>query len=210
MNMHGHWPRPRRILEVLAFAALVGSCTALQPPRIENLNLYVLAAEPLPKTTQVHRDVVIDVAPPWAWPGFDTPQMVYVRQSYELDYFAASRWADTPTRMLGPLLARALEQSGGFRAVLQEPTSVPADFRVDTELVRLQQNFTARPSRVELTLRVQLTDVHGKRVIAARVFEETETAPSEDANGGVMAANAALQRMLEEVADFCITESASR
>jgi cholesterol transport system auxiliary component len=119
----------------------------------------------------VQRDLVLEVALPRAWPGFDTAQMAYVRQPYELDYFAASRWADTPPRMLGPLLARALEQTGSFRAVVQMPSTVPADFRVDTELVRLQQDFGVRPSRVELTLRVQLIDVRGKRVAATRVVE---------------------------------------
>jgi cholesterol transport system auxiliary component len=197
-------------LALLALVALACGCTALQPPQVESPNLYVLAAEPLRKAVRAPRDVVVEVTLPRAWPGFDTAQIVYVRRPYELDYFAASRWADTPARMLEPLLARALEQTGSFRAVVQTPSAVPADVRVDTELVRLQQHFGAPPSRVELTLRVQLTDVRGRRVVAARVFEETENAPSEDAAGGVVATNAALQRILEQVADFCVAESAER
>ena len=60
---------------------------------------------------------------------------------------------------------------------------------------------------MELTLRVQLIDVRGKRVLATRVFDETENAPSDDAYGGVTAANAALQRVLEQIAEFCVVES---
>jgi cholesterol transport system auxiliary component len=136
--------------------------------------------------------------------------MAYVRQPYEIEYFAASRWADTPARMLAPLLARALEQTGSFRAVVQPPTAAPADFRLDTEVVRLQQSFAGRPSRAELALRAQLTDLRGKRIVATRVFEDAENAASEDAGGGVVAANAALQRVLEQVADFCIAETGGR
>lgn len=146
-------------LGVATVAALTGACTALQPPRVESPTLYVLVAQPLHSPKPVRRDVVIEVAQPRARAGFDTPQMAYIRQPYELDYFAASRWADAPTRMLAPLLAQVLEQTGSFRAVVQAPTNVPADFRIDTEIVRLQQNFSVRPSRVELTLRIQLTDV---------------------------------------------------
>lgn len=197
-------------LGAVALTALVGACTALQPPRVENPTLYVLVAQPLHSPKPVRRDVVIEVAQPRAWPGFDTAQIAYVRQPYQLDYFAASRWADTPARMLGPLLARALEQTGSFRAVVQAPTMVPADFRIDTEIVRLQQNFATQPSRVELTLRMQLTDVRRRQVVAAKVFEETENAPSENAAGGVIAANAALQRVLKQVADFSVAESAKR
>jgi cholesterol transport system auxiliary component len=136
--------------------------------------------------------------------------MVYVQKAYELDYFADNRWADAPARMLGPLLTQALERSGGFRTVVQAPTVVPADVRVNTELIRLQQNFTLRPSRTELVLRVQLVDVHARRVLATRMFEETENAPSEDAYGGVAAANAALERVLRQVVDFCLYETANR
>jgi hypothetical protein len=35
-------------------------------------------------------------------------------------------------------------------------------------------------------------------------------APSEDAYGGVVAANRALERVLGQVTDFCVAESANR
>ena len=199
----------RRGIGALALVTLVAGCAALQPPQREAPTLHVLSAEPLRKAAQVTH-AVIEVAPPRAWPGFDTPQMAYVRQPYELDYFATHRWADTPPRMIGPLLVRALEQTESFRSVVEVSNAVPADWRLDTEIVRLQQDFTTRPSRVELTLRAQLTDVRGRRVVASTVFEEVEVAPSENAAGGVIAANAALQRMLARIADFCVAASSGR
>jgi cholesterol transport system auxiliary component len=191
-------------------AAALGACTAIQPPRVETPNQHVLAPAPLPKAARPQRDLVVEVAPPRAWPGFDTREIVYVREPYELDFFAASRWADTPARMLGPLLARSLEDTGSFRAVVALPSTVPADVRVDTEIQRLQQNFAVKPSRVELALRVQLTDLRGRRVLATRVFDEVEAAASEDAAGGVAAANVALQRALAAIADFCIAATGAR
>jgi cholesterol transport system auxiliary component len=136
--------------------------------------------------------------------------MVYVQRAYELDYFADNRWADAPARMLGPLLTQALERSGGFRTVVQAPTAVTSDVRVNAELIRLQQNFTMRPSRAELALRVQLVDVRARRVLATKLFEEAGNAPSEDAYGGVAAANAALERILARVVEFCLAETADR
>jgi cholesterol transport system auxiliary component len=195
---------------MLTLAMLLGGCAGLQPPRVENSNTYVLGAQPFAGTVRAKRDLVLEVGAPRARPGFDTPQMVYVRQPYELEYFATNRWADTPSHMLGPLLAQGLEQTGSFRAVVQTPSTVPADLRVDTELVRLQQNFATRPSRIELTLRAELIDVRGKRVLATKSFDETEDAPTDDAYGGVTAANLALGRILEQLADFCVAESSSR
>jgi len=199
-----------RTLRMLTLAMLVGGCTGLQPPRVESSNTYVLEAQPIAKTVRAKRDLVLEVGAPRARPGFETPQMVYVRQPYELEYFAANRWADAPSHMLGPLLAQGLEQTESFRAVVQTPSAVPADLRVDTELIRLQQNFATRPSRIELTLRAELIDVRGKRVLSTKLFDETEDAPTDDAYGGVTAANLALRRILEQLADFCVAESGSR
>lgn len=195
-------------LFVLVFA--VAGCTALQPPRDEAPELHVLDAVPTARSAPARRDIVVEIGVPRARPGFETAQMAYVRAPFALDYYAKSRWADAPAHMLGPLVAQALEQSGGFRAVVRAPSTVPADVLVDTELVRLQQNFAVRPSRIELTLHAQLIDVRGRRILATRVLEEFEPAPSEDAKGGVIAANAALQRLLERLVDFCVVEFGAR
>ena len=112
--------------------------------------------------------------------------------------------------MLAPLLVQALEQDGNFRAVVRTTNPSPADLRLETELVRLQHDFTTHPSRAQMTLRAQLYDVKGKKVLAVREFDAAENAPSEDAYGGVIAANTALERVLGQLTDFCVAESAKR
>jgi len=189
---------------------LTAGCTALQPPQIQSPALYLLDAQPPAASKQPQRDLVLAVNPPSARPGFDTPQIAYVHQAHELDYYAKSRWADTPARMLAPLLAQALEQAGSFRAVVRTTNPLPADLRLDTELIRLQHDFTTRPSRVELVLRAQLYDVKGRKVLAVREFDAAENATSENAYGGVIAANRALARVLGQVAAFCAAESGGR
>jgi cholesterol transport system auxiliary component len=206
MNIQNHIPH--RILLTLVSAMLLAGCTGLQAPQAGSTQLYVLDARVPAKAAQAKRDLVLAVSMPRARSGFDTPRMAYIRQPHQLDYFVTNRWADTPSHMLGPLLAQALEP--GFRAIVQTPGLVPANIRLDTELVRLQQDFETKPSRIQLTLRVQLIDVVGKRVIAVKLFDETENAASDDAYGGVIAANRVLQRVLVQLADFCINESASQ
>ena len=195
---------------MLALLSLLGGCTSLLPPQAPEPKLFVLAAGPFARIAPEKQDVVLEVSAPRALPGFDTPRMAYVQKPYELDYFADNRWIDAPGHMLGPLLAQALEQSGAFRAVVQAPTVVPADIRVDTELIRLQQNFTTRPSQLELTLRVQLVAVHARRVLATQSFEEIVAADSENATGGVAAANVALEQILRRIVDFCVAEVGSQ
>jgi cholesterol transport system auxiliary component len=185
-------------------ALVVGGCSAL-PSAPPPDNIYVLEAitSPVTAKTSVRRDVVLAVGQPRARAGFDTAQMIWVRQTHGLETYARNRWADTPAHMLAPLIKQSLERSGAFRAVVLSPSGVPAKLHLDTELVRLQQDFTVKPSEVRLTLGAQLIDTATQRVIATAEFDETEKCESEDAYGGVRAANRALERLLVRLAEFC-------
>jgi cholesterol transport system auxiliary component len=143
------------------------------------------------------------VAVPQAAPGFDTPALVYIRTPYVLEYYTQSQWVDTPARMLLPLLVSRLEASGLFGAVLSASTSpVVGEWRLDTEIVRFQQEFLTEPSQIRLVLRVQLLDMAARQVIATGLLEIKENTPSEDAEGGVLAANQVIARALNEVVAF--------
>jgi cholesterol transport system auxiliary component len=190
--------------------ALLAACAAVQPPEADHASTYVLEAMPAAGAPRPKRDLVLELSVPRARPGFDTPLMAYTQRTNALEYFTKNRWADTPARMLAPLLVQVLDHSGGFRAVVQAPSLAAAELRLDTEVVRLQQDFSARPSRVRFTVRAQLIDVGARRVLASAEFDETEITPSDDPYGGVIAANRALGRLLERLAEFCAETPAAR
>jgi cholesterol transport system auxiliary component len=189
---------------------LLAACSALQPPRVERPALYLLDAQLAASAPRPQRGRVLAVEPPRARAGFATAQIAYVRQPHKLEYYANNRWVDTPARMLAPLLAQALALGGGFRAVVQAPSPLAADLRLDSELIRLQQDFSTLPSRVQLTLRAQLLDVNASRILATEEFDIIEGAPSDDAYGGAIAANRALQRLLQRLNEFSVAASAAR
>jgi cholesterol transport system auxiliary component len=207
-------PTVAAISSALAIA-LLGGCTSLLPPPPPPDNVYLLesgvdqvssAASPRgdARAAQPKSDRVIAVGLPRARAGYDSARMVWVQQEHGLKVYSRNRWADTPARMLMPLIAQALERAGGFHAVVQAPSAASATLRLDTELVRLQQDFSMQPSRVQFTLGVQLVDIRTRQVIASAEFDEVEIAETEDAYGGVRAANRALQRLLARIADFCV------
>jgi cholesterol transport system auxiliary component len=202
-----YWRTHSRTFHVLTSILLLAACVGCTTQQIARQAIYMLEVQHAAKPAQDKRNIVLAVSVPQARPGFDTPQMAYVQQPYELNYFVTSRWTDTPARMLEPLLVQALEQTGGFRAVVQTPNTVSADFQLDTILIRLQQDFMTRPSRIRLTLRAQLIDVRSQRVLAVKLFDESENAESENAYGGVIAANRVAQRVLDQLAEFCVRES---
>ena len=196
---------------LLAALTLLGGCgsSLLPKPPAPPSRFTLDAAAPLPAAAQrepAAGSPVLVVAVPRAAPGFDSPRLVYLRQPQQLEAFALHEWVDTPARMLAPLLVRSLQASGAFSAVLLAPTTGSGSWRLETELIRLQQDFTAQPSQVRLTLRAVLLDSSTRQVIAWREFDETVPAATDDAAGGAAAAHHATQRVLAALAAFCAAQ----
>ncbi|MFA6901791.1 MAG: ABC-type transport auxiliary lipoprotein family protein [Gallionellaceae bacterium] len=185
---------------------LLGGCSPLQPVKSASLRSYALEAQFAAAAT-ASGNLTLLVNTPGARSGFDSARMIYLKKPHEIDYFSENQWVDNPARMLAPLLVQALESTAQYRAVVTTRSAVTADLRLDTELVRLQQEFLAFPSQVRLTLRVQLIDMRNKAVLATREFDVTEPATSDDPYGGVLAANRAVKTALQQIADFCVQES---
>ena len=59
------------------------------------------------------------------------------------------------------------------------------------------------PSRFRLTLRAVLIDTATRRVVAAREFDTEVKSSSDDAAGGVVAADSATKIVLAGLAAFC-------
>lgn len=131
--------------------------------------------------------------------GFESQRMAYEQVPHEVRYFATSQWVDSPARMLAPLITNTLETSEEWGSVVQLPSVIRGDYRLDISQVALVQEFTQQPSRMRLTLRAQLMTVYDPRVIGTRSFEFREVAASEDAYGGVQAAHKAVTRLLFEL-----------
>ncbi len=195
----------------LSFMA-VGACGALRPAATPHPAFYSLegtrdaAPAAVPTTAPVAASsaaptLIINPTHPAA--GFDSPRIIYVRETHKLEYFAHSEWVDPPARMLAPLLVAAIENTGAFRAVVQTPSAAAGDLRLDTEIIRLQQEFGTQPSRVRFTLRAYLVDEGTRRVLARREFDTAVPAASDDPYGGVVAANRAVQTVLEDLSAFC-------
>jgi cholesterol transport system auxiliary component len=207
---------PRRTLVALACgvaAVLAASCGASllpKPPQAPARFTLDDGAAAGAQRPPLPGGAVLVVEMPRAGPGFDSARMVYLRQPQQLQSFAFHEWVDTPAHMLAPLLVRALQASGSFRAVLRAPSAAGGALRLETELIRLQQDFGSTPSHVRLTLRAMLMDGATRRPIAWREFDVSVPAASDDPAGGVAAAREATRQVLGELAEFADGLAAAR
>ncbi len=191
------------LLALLALLALPG-CLLPQDksPPPQTFVLEAGAFEPPPARRSSGKTLL--VATPKAAPGFDSNRIAYTKEPLKLDYYSNSVWSDAPPKLLLPILVRAFEGTGAFRAVVSPPAPTLADLRVDVDVIRLQQEFMAQPSQVRLTARIKVVDMKSGQVLGTQVFEALEPAPSEDAYGAVRAANAAVQKVLGEMIPFAL------
>ena len=201
-------PRPMlRLSLVVALPCLLllSGCGGLLPERAPPSTTYQLnvslAPEQAPSGPRVPG--VLALAMPQAAAGYDTVEMAYRQSPHELSYYAHSQWVAPPAAMIRQALSSTLAASGLFGGVETDPPPVPARYRLYTELVRLEQDFTAKPSIEHLTLRLRLVDERDKRLLGTRLIDVSAPTGSEDASGGVTAANQALTDALKKIVVFC-------
>jgi cholesterol transport system auxiliary component len=193
-----------RILSAAFCLVALGACGALNPTATAHPAYYALDnVQSAAAVTMPAAAPTLIINPPHATAGFASPRIIYVREAHKLEYFAQSEWIDPPARMLAPLLVTATANTGAFRAVVLTPSAAAGDLRLDTEIIRLQHEFGTLPSRVRFTLRANLVDNKTREVLAWREFDTSVAAASEDAYGGVIAANRAVATVLENVSAFC-------
>jgi cholesterol transport system auxiliary component len=196
-------------LMVLGTALLAACSASLLPkptPPSARYTLDVVApisAQPSAVKAAAAGAPVLTVEVPRAAPGYDTIQMMYLLQPPQLQAFAYHEWVAPPAQMLTPILVQAIAHSGGFRAVLTAPSSAPSHWRLESQLLHLQQDFTQSPSRVEVALRAVMFDGSTHQALAWREFSVSVVSAGDDPVSGAIAAQKAAQELAAAVAVFC-------
>jgi cholesterol transport system auxiliary component len=190
-------------------AGLMTACGSILPSPPPTPSFYTLGSvnkAPRPSAATSTGPTLL-VNPMRAASGYASARMVYTRNPQQLEHFARNEWADTPARMLAPWLVEVLSdelaRNAAVGAVLLAPSSAMSEYVLDTDLIRLQQDFSVQPSQVRLTLRVALIQTTTRRVLAVREFDASQAAETDDPRGGVQAAQIVSARVLQQVAKFC-------
>lgn len=194
-----------KILSLCALIFLV-ACSPIKSPIAHQYKIGTFSTEKL--ATNKSR-VSILISQPDAIAGYQTEQMLYTIKPYQLSAFAHSSWISSPANMIYPLIVLSLQHSHYFSAVASGPNSDKTDYRLDTQLIALQQNFLVHPSRIELVIQAVLTHIEDNRVVASSTFNEHVTCKAESPYGGVVAANIAARQFTNELSKFIVEKVAA-
>jgi cholesterol transport system auxiliary component len=190
---------------------LTTGCTIFPEPPNQPVRSYLLTfdaspAQAWPSCASSGGTLVVNL--PREHNGGNPNGIAYLLRPHELRYYSYNQWADSPARLLLPLLVQAMEQTRCWGSVAQAAAALHGDYRLDTTILQWQQEFFPSPSRVRIALRAQLIDIQKRDVTLARRFEAVEEAPSSDAYGAVLASNRAVNRLLGDIAQWIKTNPA--
>jgi cholesterol transport system auxiliary component len=198
-NLFWHNYRAKWLLSSLAMLLMSLSACSLRPVSPPVINKYALTAIANAPVSKITAPVTLLVTTPVAAPGYIAADMIYITQAYELKHFATHRWVAPPAQMLTPLLAQSLRNTHYLYAVVTPPFIGVSDFRLDTQLLQFQQEFLQPTSQVRVVLQAELINNLTNKIIVERRFEALVPAPQNNPYSGVVAANAAVAQVLQNI-----------
>lgn len=193
-----------KLLFLYACYTLIAACS---PVKATFDNQYALELFSAKTMSRASKPLSLLVSMPDATAGYQSEQMIYTDKAFELSHFAHNAWVSSPANMLYPLITQSLQQTHVFFAVASGPDADKTDYRLDTQLIELKQDFTKKPSEVSLTARAVLTHIPDNRTVVSRTFQQRIPCPEDTPYGGVLAANQAVLAFTEHLTAFVVKKT---
>lgn len=192
------------LILAICFLIPLSACSIMKPVSVAETQLYTLNPKniSIPHVRKIAKTIL--VLPTQASSTLDSGQMIYISKAHTLGFYNYHRWASPPQEQLTTLITQALQKSGRFRAAVNAPFIGVTDFRLNTRLVKLQQDFTRKPSRIQMSLQAQLVNASTGKVIGENQWTVTVSAHQDNPYGGVIAANKATAILLKNLVQFCV------
>jgi cholesterol transport system auxiliary component len=183
--------------------SICSGCGLLSPVNIETTK-YVLSKIPIDLPKEKSRAASLSVSIPETKPIYDTTQMAYTIHAYQIAYFSRNEWGEIPAQMIQPLIVQTMQNTHHFSAVLAQPHFGRHDYALRTEILELKQDFTSTPATLDLAMRFQLSREATNEIIATKELSVREPMLEKTAYAGVVAANDATAKLLQELARFIV------
>ncbi|MCW5589472.1 MAG: membrane integrity-associated transporter subunit PqiC [Legionellales bacterium] len=198
-----------KYLMLLMSILLLSGCNLLAPQATSTMNTFTVAPNlAIPVARNLHRSILITT--PEAIPELKTEKMAYFQQNWLIQYYTKNRWIAPPAQMLLPIMVDTLNRTHHYRAVVSSPFTGVTEYRLDSQLIRFQRVFYASStaeSEFLITLRAQLVNASSERIIASREISIGVPVNSISPYAGVHAANQAIAQLMQQLAQFCVTNT---
>lgn len=191
-----------KIILILCLAMTLNACAPIRVKPTVTYSIMNLKATRSPIRAKTRKTILVSL--PVASPGYQSNKMIYENIPYRLLSYVNNEWVAPPANMLLPLIAQSLRNKGYFKAVVTSPFSGVTTYRLDTQLLMLQQEFLQPVSQVRLMMQVTLINNSTDQVIASKRFQIKMKAPENNPYSGVLATNKAASQVTQQISNFVI------
>jgi cholesterol transport system auxiliary component len=194
-----------RKLLILAPLLLLSACS-LAPVTIAPTQAYSLHANnSFGQTTMAKNPGVLLVSNGASASSFNSTNMYYQEQPYQLQSFAKNTWVNAPSAMITSNIVENLNELGYFKAVLSTVNpGVNINYTLNTHLISLYQDFSQKPSQMVFSIQVTLISNQQHKVLGTEIFTYKVPCSENTPYGGVVAANKALAQFLNDMDRFIL------
>ncbi|MDP2432192.1 MAG: ABC-type transport auxiliary lipoprotein family protein [Pseudomonadota bacterium] len=145
------------------------------------------------------------------WPGtlliretdaptfYQSSAMAYSRAPGTRGHYQYARQTELPAPRIAQLIRQRLERSTLFPAVVPLGSGVEGGYQLNTRLLDFYHDAARAPGEVKLLLEVELVRRSDAHLLARTRIETQAPAPSHDARGAALGANAALTQALDQL-----------
>jgi cholesterol transport system auxiliary component len=173
--------------------ALFAGCS-IHAPAISEYSL--ITTEIFKKSSSITTPKSIRLNAPVTLSSLATKSIHYTSSSQESGSYLYSAWSDTPSSMIENSLFLTLQQSNLFSIVAPSASWAKTDYLLESNVAMFQHRINPDGSSdgvIDTTYR--LVDTTTKKVVASKHFFLTQSSESNDAKGGVVALQKALQAL---------------
>jgi cholesterol transport system auxiliary component len=179
---------------------LLGSCTPVKTNTVYQYKLEGYSQQTSPKRLPYS----LLISQPDAMVGYQTEQMMYIQRAYQLSAFSENTWVGPPANMFYPLLVQSFQSSHAFKAIASSPFADKVDYRLDTQILAMEQSFLTKPSTYIMKVKAVLSHVTNNQVLSSRILTVRIPCHQDSPYGGVVAANKASKILTQRIQNFVI------
>jgi len=177
---------------------IMAGCTS--PTPAQNQYRLGISAVPVKTDTTQCKNKTLKVEQAFGDNLYMSLKMYYVQGKYTQYTYADSRWTETPNDAITEALTKYLRAMQLFKSVQNADSKTKNDMRLEINIEDFMQYFdeNEKNSFVNVVITCNLINENTHKTVATKTFHTNMKAPSDNARGGVIALNKALDTIVKE------------
>jgi len=192
------------ILPILVLVLFVGCTTKVPVATKYKISTKVDLKDILNKENTTCKSQSLKVMQSFSSGMLMSKEMYYVVDSSKVYPYSAAQWATTPNRIVSDSYFKMLRDLDIFKSIQNSKSRTKASWLLETNVEDFMQYYENDNTKSYVIVSINLTifESASSQVLATKVFKSKIDVDILDANGGVVALNKALSKILSSSATW--------